>query len=132
MTEFATLHTRWLDMLAKERRASPKTVEAYGRDLRQFLVFCGATGLAHRCEDLAQLARADIRAFLAARREAGIGNRSLSRQIAALRGYARFLEREAGIRCEALFAIRAPKAPRSLPRPVAPLPARALCDTEHV
>ena len=132
MTEFATLHTRWLDMLAKERRASPKTVEAYGRDLAQFLRFCVETGLAHRCEDLAQLAPTDLRAFLAARREAGIGNRSLGRQIAALRSFARFLEREIGLRCEALFAIQAPKAPRSLPRPVAPLPARALCDTELI
>ena len=120
----------WLDMLAKERRASPKTVEAYGRDVGQFLRFCAEAGLARDCEDLSQLAPADIRAFLAARREAGVGNRSLSRQIAALRGFARFLEREAGIRCEALFAIRAPKAPRSLPRPVAPAPAQALCDPE--
>src|SRR6516162_9517107 len=121
-TEHAPLLARWLDGLAKEQRASPKTVEAYGRDLGQFLRFCAETGAAHRCEDLSQLAPADLRAFLAARREAGVGNRSLGRQIAALRGFARFLEREAAIRCEALFAIRAPKAQRSLPRPVAPAP----------
>ena len=132
MTELATLYTRWLDALAKERRASPKTVEAYGRDLGHFLRFCSDTGMARGCEALAQLAPADIRAFLAARREAGVGNRSLGRQIAALRGFARFLERETGMRCEALFAIRAPKAPRSLPRPVAPAPARALCDPDLV
>jgi integrase/recombinase XerC len=132
MTEFAALLTRWLEMLAKERRASQKTVEAYGRDLGQFLRFCAESGLAHAGEDLSQLTPSDIRAFLAARREAGVGNRSLGRQIAALRGFARFLEREFGIRCEALFAIRAPKAPRSLPRPIAPAPARDMCDPDLV
>ena len=121
---------RWLDALSKERRASPKTVEAYGRDLRQFLDFCASCGVARACADFSELSPADIRGFLAMRRESGVANRSLARQIAALRGFARFLERETGVRCEALFAIRAPKAPRSLPRPVAPAPARALCDPE--
>jgi integrase/recombinase XerC len=118
---------RWLASLAHERRASPKTVEAYGRDLRQFLDFLGSARLADSAE-LARLTAADIRAFLSERREAGVGNRSLARQIAALRGFARFLERETGIRCEVLFTIRAPKVARSLPRPVAAQPARALCD----
>jgi integrase/recombinase XerC len=128
----STLLGRWLDALSKERRASPKTVEAYGRDLRQFLDFCASCGIARACADFSELSPADIRGFLAMRRESGVANRSLARQIAALRGFARFLERETGIRCEALFAIRAPKAPRSLPRPVAPTPARALCDPELV
>src|SRR5690348_5988939 len=92
LLQLSTQASRWLHTLAKERRAAPKTVEAYGRDLLQFLQFCSESGLAHNCEELSQLAPADIRAFLAVRREAGVGNRSLSRQIAALRGFARFLE----------------------------------------
>lgn len=126
----SALLARWLDALSKERRASPKTVEAYGRDLRQFLDFCASCRVARACADFSELSPADIRGFLAMRRESGVANRSLARQVAALRGFARFLERETGVRCEALFAIRAPKAPRSLPRPVAPTPARALCDPE--
>jgi integrase/recombinase XerC len=119
------LAARWLAELAHERRASPKTVEAYGRDLRQFIAFWGADEA--DAAKLAAMTARDLRAFLAERREAGVGNRSLARQIAALRGFARFLEREKGLRCEALFTSRAPKAARSLPRPVAAGPARDLC-----
>ena len=126
------LMRRWLEALAQERRATPKTVEAYGRDLRQFLDFRALHSPLRQAADLTALKPADIRAFLAARREAEVGNRSLARQIAALRGFARFLEGETGLRCEALFAIRAPKAPRSLPRPVAATPARAMCDADTV
>ena len=125
------LLVNWLASLAHERRASPKTVEAYGRDLRQFLDFLGSAHLADGAA-LARLTTADIRGFLGERREAGVGNRSLARQIAALRGFARFLERETGLRCEALFTIRAPKVVRSLPRPVAAQPARALCDPDMI
>src|SRR5581483_5641558 len=78
----------WLASLAHERRASPKTIEAYGRDLRQFLGFLGSAYLADGAM-LARLTAADIRGFLGERREAGIGNRSLARQIAAPRSAAR-------------------------------------------
>src|ERR1700730_16974668 len=126
------LLVRWLAALAHELRASPKTVEAYGRDLRQFLAFLAERSFPTDSAKLSGLSAAEIRAFLALRREAGVGNRSLARQIAALRGFARFLERETGIRCEALFTIRAPKAPRSLPRPVAAATARAMCAPQTI
>jgi len=36
--------TRWLSHLRSERRLSPKTLEAYARDVRQYLGFLGSTG----------------------------------------------------------------------------------------
>jgi integrase/recombinase XerC len=121
---------RWLAALAHEQRASPKTVEAYGRDARQFLDFLDLhAGAAH---DFARLSPRDLRSFFAERRAGGVGNRSLARQLAALRGFARFLERDCGVRCEALFTRRAPKLGRSLPRPVATAPARAMCLPETI
>jgi integrase/recombinase XerC len=116
---------RWLAMLAHERRASPKTVEAYGRDVRQFLDFLDLP--AGPTRSLGTISPRDLRNFFAERRANGVGNRSLARQLAALRGFARFLERDCGVRCEALFTRRGPKLERSLPRPVAPEPARAMC-----
>src|SRR5215475_4669992 len=74
---------RWLSYLGAERRMSPKTVEAYRRDVFQFLAFM-AEHLGDRpsLEALAQLRPADVRAFMAARRADGIGGRSLMRTLA--------------------------------------------------
>ncbi|MBS7805166.1 tyrosine recombinase XerC [Rhizobiales bacterium TNE-4] len=115
---------RFLRHLAAERRASPKTVEAYGRDVAQFLGF-----LANRSgARLAKLQAADIRAFMGARREAGVGSRTLMRQLAAIRAFLRFLEREGEADASALSLIRGPKIAKGLPKPVATSAAKALID----
>src|SRR3954469_21191376 len=71
---------RWHGYLADERRMSAKTVEAYGRDASQFLAFL-AEHLGGRITlgALRKLAPQDVRAFMASRRAAGIGSRSLMR-----------------------------------------------------
>src|SRR5688572_26111076 len=80
----------WLAYLGAERRMSPKTLEAYQRDVLQFLGFLtnhlgGPPTLNH----LAKLAPADVRAFMASRRSDGIGSRSLMRGLAGARSFAR-------------------------------------------
>ena len=59
----------WRKHLGAERRMSPKTVEAYQRDVLQFLNFLAThLGGAPSLKDLAALTPADVRAFMAARR----------------------------------------------------------------
>ena len=85
---------RWLSHLGAERRMSPKTVEAYERDVRQFLGFLtGHTGEPVTLQALAAIEPRDVRAFMASRRADGIGSRSLMRSLAGARSFARFLER---------------------------------------
>src|SRR5213082_2901944 len=68
---------RWLAHLGAERRMSPKTVEAYERDARQFLGFLTEhRGEQISLEALAGIEPRDVRAFMAARRSDGIGSRS--------------------------------------------------------
>jgi integrase/recombinase XerC len=120
----------WLGRLAAERRMSAHTVEAYGRDARQFLAFLSERfGAPPSVSDFADCAPADIRAFLARRRADGIDGRSLQRALSALRSLARHIARENGETASALGAIRPPKAARRLPRPLGPSDARAVATT---
>jgi integrase/recombinase XerC len=121
----------WLAALAKERRLSPKTVEAYGRDLRQFLAFLTVhLGEAPDLAAVVALKPLDIRSFLAARRLDSVGSRSLMRQLAALRSFARHLEREGHGNASAFAAIRSPKVDKTLPRPLSAAAAVAVTAAE--
>jgi integrase/recombinase XerC len=122
---------RWLAYLGSEKRMSPKTLEAYQRDVGQFLAFM-ADHLGGRpsLKQLAKLTPADIRAFMAARRNSGAGNRSLMRALAGTRSFARFLERNGKGKVGALAAVRTPKLPKTLPKPLAVSAARQMTDTD--
>lgn len=112
--------TRWLSYLGAERRMSAKTLDAYQRDVSQFLGFLAKhLGGAPTLKQLAKLTPADVRAFMAARRSDGAGNRSLMRMLAGCRSFARFLERNGKGKVAALTAVRTPKLPRTLPKPLA-------------
>ncbi len=121
----------WLRYLGDERRFSPKTLEAYRRDVLQFLAFLAAhLGGAPALKELAALAPADVRAFMAARRAEGIGSRSLMRALAGLRGFARYLERNGKGKVGALSAVRAPKIAKTLPRPLPVAAAKSVADPD--
>jgi integrase/recombinase XerC len=124
--------THWLTHLRAERRLSPKTLDAYARDLRQFLDFlCGHWGERVTPQRFAALEAVDIRAFMAMRRADDIAGRSLMRALAGLRSFGRFLEREGRGRVGALSAIRAPKVGKSLPKPIGMTAAKRLADADE-
>lgn len=121
---------RWLGFIAHERRLSPKTLEAYSRDVTGFLGFLAEhLGAKPKLNDLARLEPSDVRAFLARRRRDNIAARTLMRSLAAARSFARFLEREGRGKVAALAAVRGPKIQRSLPKPLSIKSAREVADT---
>ncbi|MCR6733537.1 MAG: tyrosine recombinase XerC [Afipia sp.] len=123
--------THWLSHLRAERRLSPKTLEAYARDLRQCLVFLsGHWGGLVTLEQFAAIETTDVRAFMSARRSDDIGGRSLMRALAGLRSFGRFLEREGKGKVGALSAIRAPKIGKSLPKPIQMTSAKQMTDAD--
>jgi integrase/recombinase XerC len=122
---------RWHTYLADERRMSAKTVEAYARDASQFLGFlAGHLGGRISLAALRRLAPQDVRAFMASRRAAGIGSRSLMRGLAGARSFARFLERNGKGQVGALSAVRAPKVAKTLPKPLAIAAAKRMADID--
>src|SRR5271166_826656 len=128
--DLAAAVSAWLRRLKHERQMSAHTIEAYGRDARQFLAFLMERfGLAPSVTDFTDCAPADLRAFLARRRAEGVDGRSLQRALSALRSLARHIARERGETASALGAIRAPKAARRLPRPLSAPDARAVATT---
>ena len=117
----------WLKALKTERRMAEKTLEAYARDLGQFAAFLtdhfgGAPGN----RELAALTVSDVRAFLARRRVQGAESRTLARQLSSLRSFFRHAERRGLFRNAALSAIRSPKLPHGVPKPLSPEKATAL------
>ncbi|MCM2402376.1 tyrosine recombinase XerC [Rhizobium sp. S153] len=111
--------TGWLQALAGERRLSENTLEAYERDTRQFLTFLtGHIGGPAAIRDIRELRPADLRAFLAHRRKQGSGPRSLGRHLAGLRSFLRYLEKRGLVNAAGAGAIRSPKQPKSLPKPL--------------
>ena len=124
--------THWLSHLRAERRLSPKTLEAYARDVRQCMVFLGEHwGASVTLSRFAAIEATDIRAFMAMRRADDIGGRSLARSLAGLRSFGRFLEREGKGKVGALSAIRAPKIGKSLPKPIQMAAAKRFADADE-
>ena len=107
----------WRDWLASEKRASAHTIDAYERDLEVFLDFLqGHLGQMPNIADLAALKPADFRAWLARRAGGGYAKTSTARALSVVRGFFRFLERREVLSNAAIFAIRGPRIPASVPK----------------
>lgn len=122
---------RWLSGLGEERRLSDKTVEAYERDTRQFLHFLtGHLSGPARLSDISALRPGDLRGFLASRRRDGAGARTLGRGLAGLRSFLRYLEKKGLANAAGASAVRSPKQPKSLPKPLTAVDALMVVTSE--
>ncbi len=109
----------WFRDLANARRASPHTLDAYGRDIAAFFAFLqqhlgGPAGLT----ELHALRAADFRAYLANRRGQGLAASSTARALSAIRAFYRFMERAGGVKNPAIAGQRGPKLPHAAPKPL--------------
>ncbi|MBA3667740.1 MAG: tyrosine recombinase XerC [Sphingomonas sp.] len=122
------LAVRWAGYLAHDRRRSPHTVRAYVATAHRFIKFLSR----YRGEEvgrfgLLNLHAVDLRAFLADRRGEGLGAASAAREMSAVRAFLTYAAEEQG-NSPQLPRTRAPKRPRTLPRPASPADAIALAE----
>lgn len=119
----------WIAHLRTERRFSPKSLEAYQRDVAQFLGFLvDHLGGAPSLGDLGALAPQDLRAYLAHRRNDGLADRSVMRALAAIRSFYNWLDRRCGVANARIRLVRGPRLRATLPRPVSEIDAAAMLD----
>ncbi len=119
----------YLAWLAEERRASPLTVEAYGRDIAGLLAFlAGHLGGEPGLEELRGLSQGDLRAWLAAGAAAGVGNATRARRLSAVRGLFRYLARHHGMENPAPALLGRPRARPPVPRALTVEQARGVAE----
>jgi integrase/recombinase XerC len=123
----AEARARFLEWLGGERRAARLTVTAYGADLAEFLGFLTRhLGAEPTLADLQTLSVADFRAWLTAMAEAGNGDASRARHLAAVRSFFRYLARRHGLENSSLGLLRTPRMRRRLPRALSIAGARGV------
>lgn len=111
----------WLEHLAHERRASPRTIEAYGFAAARYLAFLEQhRGGPMTAAALGEITPADLRAWLASLRRGDrpLSPRSLAQALSAVRTFHRFLDLRLGVPAEAVAMVRGPRTPPGAPRPV--------------
>ena len=124
----AALAAQWASYLQHDRRRSPHTVRAYVATAHRLIDFLGR----YRGEEIAAsgllgLGAVDLRAFLAERRAQGLGASSAARELSGVRAFLTYAAEQQGSHAQ-LPRTRAPKRPRTLPRPAAPEEAMELAE----
>lgn len=99
---------QFYDSLKAERDASPNTLKAYAIDLKEFLQF-----IDKKPEDVDNL---DIRSFLASLHHRKLKKSSVSRKLATIRSFFKYLHREGVVKKNPAKLVASPKVPKSLPR----------------
>ena len=114
----------FLEMLSAERGAAAHTIEAYTRDLTEFLAF-----LAVKSSGAATASADDLRAFLAGLALKGLAPSSRARKLSAIRQFFRFLLAEGMRADDPSSAVDSPKLGRPLPKILSLAEVEALLDT---
>ena len=101
----------YLTMLRVERNLSPRTLEAYQRDLKHYLSFIVDKGV----KSLSNISQMHIREYIRSLNEKGLAASSIARIFSSIRSYHKFLSAENYVNENPTLILTSPKAPKKLP-----------------
>ena len=101
----------YLTMLRVERNLSPRTLEAYQRDLKHYLSFIVDKGV----KSLSNISQMHIREYIRSLNEKGLAASSIARIFSSIRSYHKFLSAENFVNENPTLILTSPKAPKKLP-----------------
>jgi integrase/recombinase XerC len=99
---------KFIDFLKAEQGVSLHTLRAYSRDLDEFASF-----LDEKPKDIDYL---DIRSYIASLHHRELKKSSISRKLAAIRSFFKYLHREGYVKKNPAKLVSSPKVPKTLPR----------------
>ena len=101
----------FLTMLRVERNVSTHTMDAYKRDINQYLMYLGDLDI----KNLSDVKSTHIRDYIRVLSDGGMAPASISRIISSIRTYYRFLSSENILDENPVLLINNPKLPKKLP-----------------
>ena len=104
--------SQYLDYLEIEKGLSMNTIEAYRRDLAEFLDFCASKG----AEDLPSVTRTHINGYILMLHDKKLTPTSVMRKTASLRGFFKWLCANEICRTNPALTLEQPKVPKKLPK----------------
>lgn len=112
----------YLDYLGLERGLAENTLESYGRDLRQFSRYLSS----HYAKPWETLDRGQILLYLDSLKRQGKSAATVSRSLASIRSFFRFLNREGALSGNPAALLDTPKVEKRLPRVLSPTEVETL------
>ena len=104
--------SEYLEFLEVEKGLSENTIEAYRRDLSDFLIFCENRSI----EDINFIKRAEINSYVLKLHDEKLTSTTVVRKIASLRGFFKWLCANEYCKSDPTLTLEQPKLPKRLPK----------------
>lgn len=107
------LVSRFLEHLGKMKRYSPLTIDAYSRDLGDFLAWMNREG--GDGDWTVRFTRQEIRSYLYVLSTSGLAKKSIARKLASIKSFAKYLAREGALEINPAADVKTPRIERKEP-----------------